>query len=159
MWLLIAFIAIPLIEIGLFIKVGGLIGLWPTLAIVLLTAIAGSWLVRMQGAQAMAELRGSLHDLRDPTEPIAHGALILLAGALLLTPGFFTDTLGILLLIPPVRAAVLRYLAARVRVERFTVGGGHPRREPYRPDVIDGEFQELDPDESRPRPPSGWTRH
>ncbi|OYX44607.1 MAG: exlusion protein FxsA [Rhodobacterales bacterium 32-67-9] len=159
MWLLIAFIAVPLIEIGLFIKVGGLIGLWPTLAIVLLTAIAGSWLVRMQGAQAMAELRGSLNELRDPTEPIAHGAMILLAGALLLTPGFFTDAMGILLLIPPVRAAVLRYLAARVRVERFTVGGTPPRRVPYRPDVIDGEFHEVDPDESLPRPPSGWTRH
>lgn len=159
MWLLIAFIAVPLIEIGLFIKVGGLIGLWPTLAIVLLTAVVGSWLVRMQGALALAQLRGALNELRDPTEPIAHGALILLAGALLLTPGFFTDTMGILLLIPPVRAAVLRYLAARVRVERFTVGGVPPRREPYRPDVIDGEFQEVDPEDSPPRRPSGWTRH
>lgn len=159
MWLLIAFIAVPLIEIGLFIKVGGLIGLWPTLAIVLLTAVVGSWLVRMQGAAALAQLRGSLNELRDPTEPIAHGALILLAGALLLTPGFFTDTMGILLLIPPVRTAVLRYLASRVRVERFTVGGMPPRQDPHRPDVIDGEFYEVDPDESLPRRPSGWTRH
>ncbi len=67
MWLLLAFIAIPLIEIGLFIKVGGIIGLWPTLGIVLLTAIAGSWLVRKQGSRALAELRGSLNELRDPT--------------------------------------------------------------------------------------------
>ncbi|WP_347311710.1 FxsA family protein [Defluviimonas sp. SAOS-178_SWC] len=159
MWLLIAFIAVPLIEIGLFIKVGGVIGLWPTLAIVLLTAIVGSWLVRMQGALALARLRTSLNELRDPTEPIAHGAMILLAGALLLTPGFFTDAIGILLLIPPVRSAVLRYLAARVRVERFTVGGGPPRQEPYRPDVIDGEFYEVDPEDTPPRRPSGWTRH
>ncbi|MCB2116594.1 MAG: FxsA family protein [Rhodobacteraceae bacterium] len=158
MWLLIAFIAVPLIEIGLFIQVGGLIGLWPTLGIVLLTAIAGTWLVRMQGAQALAQLRGSLNDLSDPTEPIAHGALILLAGALLLTPGFFTDACGILLLIPPVRSAVLAYLARRVRVERFTVGGGY-RRDPHRPDVIDGEFYEMPEDDGRPRPPSGWTRH
>jgi UPF0716 protein FxsA len=158
MWLLIAFIAVPLIEIGLFIKVGGLIGLWPTLAIVLLTAIAGTWLVRRQGALALAELRGSLNELRDPTEPIAHGALILFAGALLLTPGFFTDTMGILLLIPPVRSAVLRYLASRVRVERFSVGGMPPRREPWRPDVIDGEYHEVGPDD-RPRGASGWTRH
>ena len=158
MWLLIAFIAVPLIEIGLFIQVGGLIGLWPTLGIVLLTAVAGTWLVRMQGALALAQLRGSLSELRDPTEPIAHGALILLAGALLLTPGFFTDACGILLLIPPVRAAVLRYLAKRVRVERFTVGQG-VRREPHRPDVIDGEFYEVSEDDGRPRPPSGWTRH
>lgn len=158
MWLLIAFIAVPMIEIGLFIKVGGLIGLWPTLGIVLLTAIVGSALVRKQGAAALAQLRGSLNELRDPTEPIAHGAMILFAGALLLTPGFFTDTVGILLLIPAVRAAVLRYLASRVRVERFTVGGTPPRREPHRPDVIDGDFVEVDPDNEM-RPPSGWTRH
>lgn len=158
MWLLIAFIAVPMIEIALFIKVGGFIGLWPTLGIVIATAVIGSVLVRMQGALALAQLRSSLQELRDPTEPIAHGALILLAGALLVTPGFFTDTLGLLLLVPPVRAAVLRYLARKVRVERFTVGPT-PRREPHRPDVIDGDFVELDPDEEKPRRPSGWTQH
>lgn len=159
MWLLLAFIAIPLIEITLFIKVGGVIGLGWTLAIVLLTAVAGSWLVRMQGAMAMADLRGSLQDLRDPREPLAHGALILLAGALLVSPGFFTDTLGILLLIPPIRAAILRFLSRRIIVDRFEFGTP-PRREPHRPDVIDGEFTDLDapakPDRNRP---SGWTRH
>lgn len=159
MWLLIAFLAVPMIEIGLFIQVGGIIGLWWTLAIVLVTAVAGSFLVRMQGALALAQLRGALGELRDPTEPIAHGALILFAGALLLTPGFFTDTVGVLLLIPPVRAAVLRYLAARVRVERFTVGGMPPRREPHRPDVIDGEFHEIDSERPISDRPSGWTRH
>ncbi|MFN6951748.1 MAG: FxsA family protein [Albidovulum sp.] len=158
MGLLVAFIAIPLIEIGLFIKVGGLIGLWPTLGIVLLTAIAGSWLVRAQGALALAELRRALNDLRDPTEPIAQGALILLAGALLLTPGFFTDAMGLLLLIPAVRSAVLCHLAARVRVERFSLGGIPPRRDPWRPEVIDGECHEIKTDD-RPRGPSGWTRH
>jgi UPF0716 protein FxsA len=159
MWLLLAFIAVPMIEIGLFIQVGGWIGLWPTLGLVLLSAIVGTWLVRMQGALALAQLRGSLNELRDPTEPIAHGALILLAGALLLTPGFFTDALGILLLIPAVRSAIMRHLAARMQVERFTVGGAPPRPHPHRPDVIDGEFHEIDPENRPPRPPSGWTRH
>ena len=159
MWLLLAFVAIPMIEIGLFIKVGGLIGLWPTLAIVLMTALGGSWLVRMQGAAAMANLRGSFRELRDPTEPIAHGAMILLAGVLLIAPGFFTDTMGILLLIPAVRRAVLRYLSSRITVERFEFGPP-PRREPHRPDVIDGEFVDLDERPSPPRNrPSGWTRH
>ena len=158
MWLLLAFVAVPMIEIALFIQVGGVIGLWWTLAIVLATAIAGSLLVRMQGALALAQLRGSLQELRDPTEPIAHGALILFAGALLLTPGFFTDTVGLLLLVPAVRSSVLRYLATRIRVERFTVGNGPRPREPHRPDVIDGDFVEIDPDND-PRPPSGWTRH
>ena len=148
MWLLVAFIAVPLIEIGLFIQVGGLIGLWPTLAIVLLTAIAGSWLVRMQGALALAELRGSLNELRDPTEPIAHGALILLAGALLLTPGFFTDTMGILLLIPPVRSAVLRAIST----SPLEIAG--------RPSSIDSAATTLTPIASRnstaAMPTSGW---
>ncbi|PPB82684.1 UPF0716 protein FxsA [Albidovulum inexpectatum] len=152
MWLLVAFIAVPLIEIALFIKVGGFIGLWPTLAIVLLTAIAGSILVRMQGRIALAELRRSLNELDDPTRPIAHGALILLAGALLLTPGFFTDAVGLALLIPAVRTAVLRYLARHVQVESFTLGGGaarDPFRHPGGPDVIDGDFTEIDPGNGR----------
>lgn len=158
MWLLVAFILIPMIEIGLFIKVGGLIGIGWTLLIVLATAIAGSWLVRMQGLKALAELRGSLRDLGDPTEPIAHGALILLAGALLLTPGFFTDTMGLLLLVPAIRRALLRYLASHVRMERFTVGGG-PDRPRAPDDVIDGEFSVIDPEKQPLRGPSGWTRH
>lgn len=159
MWLLLAFIAIPLIEITLFIKVGGVIGLGWTLAVILLTAIAGSWLVRMQGAMAMADLRSSLQEMRDPREPIAHGAMILLAGALLILPGFFTDTLGILLLIPPIRAAALRFLSRRIAVGRFEFGTA-PRREPHRPDVIDGEFTEIDPPQNGKRKrPSGWTQH
>ncbi len=159
MWLLLAFVAIPMIEIALFIKVGGLIGLWPTMAIILLTAILGSWLVRMQGAMALADLRGSLQELRDPTLPIAHGAMILLAGALLITPGFFTDTLGLLLLVPAVRAAILRYLSSRISVQRFEFGTP-PRREPHRPEVIDGDFVEVDEASEPPRKhPSGWTQH
>ena len=93
MRLLLAFIAVPLIEIGLFIQVGGTIGLWPTLLVVLLTAVAGTWLVRSQGTQTLQNLQGSLKNMKDPTEPLAHGAMILLAGALLLTPGFFTDAI------------------------------------------------------------------
>ena len=85
MWLLIAFIAVPLIEIGLFIQVGGWLTLWPTLAIVLGTGILGTWLVRQQGLRVLEELRGSLRDMRDPLSPLAHGAMILFAGALLLT--------------------------------------------------------------------------
>ncbi len=159
MWLLLAFVAIPMIEIGLFIKVGGLIGLWPTLAIVLLTALAGSWLVRMQGAMAMADLRGSFQELRDPTLPIAHGAMILLAGALLITPGFFTDTMGLLLLVPSVRTAVFRYISSRISVQRFEFGTP-PRPEAHRPDVIDGDFVEVDEPSVPPRKgPSGWTQH
>lgn len=160
MWLLIAFIAVPLIEIGLFIQVGGLIGLWPTLAIVLMTAIAGTWLVRSQGMRELANLQSSFSELRDPTEPLAHGAMIIFAGALLLTPGFFTDALGLSLLVPPIRKAVYMWARNKVKVQTFTAGQSvQPDRS--RPDdrVIDGEFKEIDPAKSPTHPPSGWTRH
>lgn len=163
MWLFVAFLAVPLIEIALFIQVGGLIGLWPTLALVLLTAVAGTWLMRREGARALNDLRQSLNELRDPTSHIAHGAMILLAGALLLTPGFFTDTMGILLLIRPVRVWLMAQVGKRVTMTRFTVGGApmnggprDPRREG--PTVIDAEFKEVDPDAKPVRGPSGWTR-
>ncbi len=103
MWLLFLFIGVPLIEIALFIQVGGLIGLWATLAVVIVTAFAGTWLVRSQGAQALSNLKNSFNELNDPTEPLAHGAMILFSGALLLTPGFFTDAVGFALLVPAVR--------------------------------------------------------
>ncbi len=126
MLLFFLFIGVPLIEIALFIRVGGAIGLGWTLAIVVLTAFAGARLIRAQGALAMRDLRRSFHEMRDPAEPLAHGAMILLAGALLLTPGFFTDTLGLALLIPPIRRAILRQLGRHVRVQGFAVhaGGG-----------------------------------
>ena len=154
MYLFLAFLMVPLIEIALFIQVGGLIGLWPTLAIVVLTAVLGTWLVKAQGRLALSQLRQSFSELDDPTEPLAHGAMILVSGALLLTPGFFTDAVGFALLMPPVRVAVFRYLRARVKVQHFEMG---PR--PHQPgptDVIDGEFEEVTPRRPNARP-SGWT--
>ncbi|MBM9596234.1 FxsA family protein [Roseitranquillus sediminis] len=156
MWLFVPFVLVPLVEIALFIQVGGLIGLWPTLGIVVLTALLGTWLVRQQGAQAIRRLRGTINELRDPTEPLAHGAMILIAGALLLTPGFFTDAVGFALLVPAFRDAALRWVRSRVKVETFRYG--EPRR-PHRPDVIDGDYIDVT-DEKRPtHRPSGWTRH
>lgn len=160
MYLLIAFILVPLIEIALFIQVGGAIGLWPTLAIVILTAIAGTWLVRQQGLQAIQNLQKSFSELQDPTRPLADGAMILISGALLLTPGFFTDGVGFALLMPPVRKAVYDYLRKRVKVHRFEMGQGpqRPRRRPD-DDVIDGDYSEVTPEDRKDLPPSGWTRH
>ena len=179
MWIFALFIAIPLIEIALFIQVGGLIGLWPTLALVLLSAVAGTALMRSQGARAWMEVQRSFAELRDPTGPMAHGAMILFAGALLLTPGFFTDSMGILLLIPAVRNWAIRALGRRVTMARVHQQGGpaarQPHRPPYRGGVIDAEYEYVDEAEDQaPRPtgdsggkpghpapgrPSGWTRH
>ncbi|MGB7319464.1 MAG: FxsA family protein [Planktotalea sp.] len=156
MWLFLAFLAVPLIEIALFIQVGGAIGLWSTLGIVILTAVIGTYLVRTQGALAMNNLRRSFGTLSDPSEPLAHGAMILVSGALLLTPGFFTDAVGFALLIPAVRSAVFRYLKARVKVQSFEMGGS-PHQRSQGPDIIDGEFEEVPRDPNAP--PSGWTKH
>ena len=158
MWLLFIFIAIPLIEIALFIQVGGAIGLWATLAIVVVTAIVGTTLMRQQGIAEFGRLQGAMRGLEDPTEPLVHGAMILFSGALLLTPGFFTDAVGFALLAPPVR----RWLHGQIRA-RMTVmsasqmhSSAGPRVHPD-PGVVEGEFEEV----KRPDPtsPSGWTRH
>lgn len=154
--LLLLFIAVPLIEIALFIQIGGAIGLWPTLAIVVLTAVIGTTLMRAQGAVALARIKDSFNQLSDPTEPLAHGAMILFSGALLLTPGFFTDTVGFLLLIPGFRRAAFQWVRARVRVQSFTSGPDHGPRGPET-DVIDVEFEEVSPKPGH-RGPSGWTQ-
>ncbi len=167
MWLFIAFLAVPVIEIALFIQVGGAIGLWPTLAIVILTAVMGTWLVRTQGAWAMGNLRKSFSELDDPTEPLAHGAMILVAGALLLTPGFFTDAVGFALLMPPVRLAVFRYLKARIKVQSFSMGGMHQTQHSHpshgrdrgQDEVIDGTYSEVETPKKPIDSPSGWTKH
>ena len=151
MRLFLAFLLVPLIEIALFIQIGGLIGLWPTLLIVILTAIAGAAMVRSQGAAVLSRLRGSFEDLRDPTEPLAHGAMILFSGALLLTPGFFTDTVGFLLLVPGVRDRLYRFVRSRITVAEVQYG------RPGRSTVIDADYEDLDV--PPPTGPSGWTRH
>ncbi|MCX7565884.1 FxsA family protein [Sulfitobacter sp. F26169L] len=162
MWLLIAFIAVPVIEIALFIQVGGFIGLWPTLLIVILTALAGTYLVRSQGRLALGQLQSSFSDLRDPTEPLVHGAMILFSGALLLTPGFFTDAVGFALLVPAIRHSVFKAIRARVNVQSFSTSGASPHRGPTQPrrndDIIDGEFIEL-PDDDAPKGNSKWTKN
>ena len=131
--LLLIFVVLPLIEIALFVTIGGAIGLWPTLAIVLGTAAFGVWLLRRQVAGAMADVQRAFDDFSDPTAPLAHRALIVVAGALLIAPGFFTDTLGLLLLLPPVRGLVLRRTGRRMGGRArtgFTVAPGTP--EPHR---------------------------
>lgn len=155
MWLFIAFLAVPLIEIGLFIQIGGAIGLWSTLLIVVVTAVIGTMLVRAQGAQALGQVKSSFNEMRDPSEALAHGAMILFSGALLLTPGFFTDAVGFALLIPAVRLAVFKWARSRVNVATFA---SHPQQQPQS-DVIEGEFSEVDPNSTDQRGPSGWTKH
>lgn len=163
MWLLIAFLAVPLIEITLFIQIGGAIGLGWTLAIVVITAILGASLARSQGAIALGQLRSSFSDMRDPTEPLAHGAMILFAGALLLTPGFFTDAVGFSLLVPGIRRAAFQAIRSRVSIQTFSSQTGPQQRpRPHDPrggEVIDGEYHEITEEERANKGPSGWTKN
>lgn len=164
MYLLLAFLLVPLIEIALFIQVGGAIGLWPTLLIVVLTAIAGTIMVRQQGRHAIANLQRSFSDLQNPTKPLADGAMILFSGALLLTPGFFTDAVGFALLMPPVRQVVYEFLSKRVKVQRFEMGGqprdpGYPRDPHPHDTVVDAEYTEVPPENPGHGKPSGWRDH
>lgn len=160
--LLLAFILVPLIEIALFIQVGDVIGLWWTLATVVVTAIVGASLVRRQGADILARLQASMDNFRDPTTPMAEGAMVLFSGALLLTPGFFTDFVGFALLVPSVRHAIIARIGRRIRVQtqqtQYRETYVHPRSRPAaEDDIIEGEY-EVEPDAQK-KGPSGWTRH
>lgn len=164
-WLFLILVGVPIIEIALFIQVGGAIGLLPTLAIVIATAIAGTALMRLQGLKALERLRTSLERGGDPVGPIAHGALILVAGMLLLTPGFFTDTLGVLLLIPAVRDRVIRWGGSRLTVQAATFAqtrrsGPRQGSSPGPRDTIDADYEIIEdgPDRPRRQGNSGWTR-
>lgn len=159
-------VAVPIVEIALFIQVGGWLGLWPTIGIVILTAAIGTVLLRAQGLAALGELQRRLGAGEDPSSTLAHGAMILVAGVLLLTPGFFTDAVGFALLTPPVRAAGIRMAVrfARSRMAQTQMGarmgaGGHPGPGAG-PGTVDGEYEVVDPEDGAGARPggSGWTR-
>lgn len=107
--LFLLFILIPPIEIGLFIAIGGRIGLWPTLGIVFVTAIVGASLVSRQGRAELGRLQAEFAAGQFPAKPLVHGGMILVAGALLITPGFLTDAIGFGLLSPPIREVLRRW--------------------------------------------------
>ena len=113
MWLFILFFTVPVIEIVLFIKVGSAIGLIPTVFVILITALAGTFFVKQQASQLFDLFKRKAGNREDPSEPIGHGVLVLFAGALLLTPGFFTDVFGFLLLIPNFRYWLFRKIEKR----------------------------------------------
>jgi UPF0716 protein FxsA len=140
--LLVLFVGIPIAEIALFIYVGGRIGLPATLVAIVLTAAIGSALVARQGAAALADVQAAFFNARFPGRELAHGAMIVIAGAFLVTPGFLTDALGFLLLVPPIREATRRFMIGRFS-GRFTA---HPG-----PTPVDGGWS--DPQSYDDEPP------
>ncbi len=135
---------VPIIEIVLFIEVGGMIGVWPTIGIVLLTAIIGTAMLRRQGLAALRNLQARIAAGENPGRLLADGAMILIAGVLLLTPGFLTDMVGFLLLVPGVRGWLWSRLAPRLVV--VDVQGRRTARVwPGGKTVVEGEYEEVDP--------------
>ena len=110
------FMIVPLIEIAFFVIIGNAIGLWPTLLGVLLTAVAGSLVLKWQGQALFTEIRATMAQGVLPARALADAMMVGIAGVLLLTPGYFTDLLGILLLIPPVRLAIYAFLKSRIAI-------------------------------------------
>jgi len=154
MWVFLVLVVVPIVEIGLFVQLGGFIGLWPTLAIVVATALLGSFLLRKQGLSTLEELRRTAETGQNPAGPLAHGALILVAGLLLLTPGFFTDGIGFLLMVPPVRSVLIRWVAARAQMKMYASAANSQQA----PDIIDAEFEVMEDETPRTPGDSGWTK-
>ncbi|AWN16904.1 FxsA family protein [Salinisphaera sp. LB1] len=141
--LLLLFIIAPIVELYLLVKIGGIIGVIPTIALVLLTALIGSQLVRRQGLGVMNRIRAAQARGEAPALPMLDGAALLLAGFFLLTPGFISDALGFLLLIPQLRMRLAKNLLSRFVI--LTPGGGGFGRGPFGggadDGTIEGEYQ------------------
>ncbi|MGB8652327.1 MAG: FxsA family protein [Mycobacteriales bacterium] len=112
--LLIVFIVVPIVEIYVIVQVGQVIGVLPTVALLLADAVLGTWLFRREGRKAWLALRDALAAHRVPAKEVADGALVVLGGAFLITPGFVTDILGVLCVLPPTRAVLRRLLTGAV---------------------------------------------
>ena len=136
--LFLLFITVPIAEIYLLLEVGGIIGAIPTIGLVVLTAAAGAALVRAQGFSTILQVRRSMEAGEVPAVAIIEGIFLLVAGALLLTPGFLTDAIGFGCLVPPLRRAFIIRL-----IERRVIRTGHPSP-PRRGHVIEGEFERED---------------
>lgn len=141
---LLLLLAYPLIEIALFIEIGGAIGLWPTLAIIVLTAVIGGYIMRRQGLASLREAQTRLAAGENPNRALADTAMIMIAGVLLLLPGFLSGAIGAVLLLPPVRTMLFGWMgrrAAFVTMQARRAGRVWPGGE-----TVDGEFTRVDPD-------------
>ena len=146
--LLLVFIGVPIAEISVFIEAGERFGLWPTIGVVVLTAVLGTALLRHQGLQTLARVQNSLNSGEIPVGELFAGICLLAAGLLLLTPGFLTDSVGFALFVPGIRNILAGgILQALSRRGAFQMEGGFstgPTRDGNRSTtIIDGDLTEV----------------
>lgn len=134
------FLIVPFVEIYLLLQIGGIVGVFPTVLLVVFTAVLGAWLLRQQGFSTWQRLQANLAQGKVPAYEMIEGPLLLIGGALLLTPGFFTDALGFACLIPQVRRKFAKYVIENHLID---FQSGSPFQKPrQKPDnVIEGEFK------------------
>jgi UPF0716 protein FxsA len=143
--LLLILLLVPVVEIYVLISVGSVIGAIPTVALVICTALLGVALLRFQGWTTMQRARLSMARGQVPALEMMSGVLLVIAGILLLTPGFVTDALGFLLLVPALREALLRRLVRNVdQTRKAPPGGGGQGPAPREPYTIEGEYRRDD---------------
>ncbi len=155
--LILAVLALPLVEIALLIKAGGRFGFWPVLMIVVLTAILGTAVIRQRGISVFSRVFAEIETGRSGLAPMFDSLLVVTAGILLILPGLMTDSLGLLLLLPPIRMLVARLILPHIgssspdgtqifegRFKKRTSSGQPSAEPPSGPVVIDGEYERLD---------------
>lgn len=164
------FLAMPIIEIFLLIQIGSAIGAWTTIAIVIITAVLGTWMLRQQGMATLNKARGKMSGGQLPAFEMMEGMALGVGGALLLTPGFVTDAIGFACLIPVTRKLLIGFLSRRVNLVSMSAGGAaqshpdksqvnqgqanqgqsrpqsgqSPGKKPLSGDVIEGEYTRKD---------------
>ena len=137
------FLTVPFVEIYLLLQIGGIVGVLPTVLLVVFTAVLGAWLLRQQGFATWQRFQASLAKGAVPAYEMIEGPILLVGGALLLTPGFFTDALGFACLIPQVRRKFAKYV---IENHLINVQTGSPFQRPTQKDenVLEGEFKKED---------------
>jgi len=143
-FLLLIFIIVPIVEMWLLIQVGGVIGAVPTIAAVLLTAVIGLAMLRRQGLSTLLRVNQRMESGELPAQEMLEGIVLAVSGALLLTPGFFTDAIGFAGLTPVLRQWLVRRLVGRVTMFQGGVVGGASFRQEVKGNTLEGEFQRED---------------
>ena len=143
---IIIFVMIPFIELATFASVSEHIGIWTTLSLAFLTAIIGGLLVKYQGMHTILSMRGALDQGKLPLNEIFDGFCLVAAGALLITPGFVTDTIGFLLLVPPVRSALRHLIRTHTTWAISSSGQTYETRRYHNEDgdIIEGDYERMD---------------